>query len=81
MLLLCVSAGRAYSEKKYLMPFYEKTGRQGLIFAQGTPRDLEKTVAGMAVEMVMMPFLRPFIENTQIGVMDSPQPSVLDKNL
>ncbi len=77
--LIILHTGRADSKKKHLMPFRNKTWRNGLFFVQSTPRDFKEMVAGMAMEIMMMLFPRPFIENAHFRMVDNLQPPGLNQ--
>jgi hypothetical protein len=56
------------------VPLDNKTRKSGLFLPQGTTRNLEETIAGMAMEVVVMSLVGPFIENAKLRVVNGFQP-------
>jgi hypothetical protein len=76
-----LSAGRADAEQEHFMTFSDKAWRSGLPFIQGATGQLEKTVAGTAVKMVVMFLIRSFVQRACLGMMYRHEPSALHQEL
>jgi hypothetical protein len=61
------------------VPLDNKTRKSGLLLSQGATRNLEKTIASMAMEVVVMSLLGPFIENAELRVVNGFQPPGLNQ--
>jgi hypothetical protein len=61
------------------VPLDNKTRKSGLLLPQGATRNLEETIAGMAMEVVVMPLVGPFMENAQLRVVNGFQPPGLNQ--
>jgi hypothetical protein len=60
------------------VPLDNKTRKSGLLLPQRATRNLEETIAGMAMEVVVMSLVGPFIENAKLRVVNGFQPPGLD---
>jgi len=65
----------ANPEEEDLVPLDHKAGKSGLLLPQSATRNLEKMIAGMTMEVVVMPLFGPFIENAQLRVVNGFQPA------
>jgi hypothetical protein len=64
--------GRTDSEEEYLMVFHQELGGCDVLVPEHATWKLEKTVAGMAMEMVMMALVGQFVKGSQGRVVDLP---------
>lgn len=62
--LLRMDTGGADSEEENLMSFRDTAGKGRFCLLQDTPRNIEETVAGMAMKIMVMFFVCSFVENT-----------------
>ena len=66
-------------EKKNLMILDDKTIGHGFLFVQAATRQLVYPVATVAMEMMVMAFIRTFVQGPQNGVIELFEPALADE--
>jgi hypothetical protein len=72
-------AGCTDAEEKYIVAFRDKPWRNGTVIVEGASLNFIHSVAGSALEMVMVFFAGYLIKRTQLRSIDSFQPSGFNK--
>jgi hypothetical protein len=64
--------GGTDAENEYLMPLHDKTIRDRKLLLQIAARKLKNTIAGMAVEIMVVFLFGSFVYRTKQGMIDAP---------